>query len=95
VIGPTRVPAGSYTLFTIPSQAGWTLIVSRATGEWGTEYDPTADFARIPMTSATTPRVAERFTIAVTSRGSGKSNALTMQWDNVIATVPLRVAVGD
>jgi hypothetical protein len=95
LIGPKRVPAGSYTLFTIPSQAGWTLIVSRATGEWGTEYDPTADFARIPMTSATTPRVAERFTIAVTSHGSGKSNALTMQWDNVIATVPLRVAVGD
>lgn len=90
-IGGTRVPAGRYTLFTIPARTGWTLIVSRKTGEWGTEYDPTADFARIPMTSATTALPVERFTIAVRPRGSAAGD-LTMAWDTVVATVPIRSA---
>jgi hypothetical protein len=89
-IGGTVVPAGSYTIFTIPAPSGWTLIVSRKTGEWGTEYDPSADLVRIPMTSSSAARPTERFTIAVTPRGSG--SALTMSWDTVTATVLLRPA---
>jgi hypothetical protein len=91
MIGPTRVPAGTYTVFTIPAPTGWTLIVSRKTGEWGTEYDPTADLARIPMTSSTTAHPTERFTIAVKPRGAG-TDVLTLSWDTVVATVPLRAA---
>ena len=37
-VGGTTVPAGSYTLFTVPSQDKWTLILSKKTGEWGTDY---------------------------------------------------------
>src|ERR1700678_261309 len=36
MVGDQTVPAGSYTLFTVPSQKTWTLIVSKKTGEWGT-----------------------------------------------------------
>jgi DUF2911 family protein len=32
------VPAGNYTLFTIPNQDKWTLIISKKTGEWGIPY---------------------------------------------------------
>ncbi len=87
-IGGARVPAGSYTIFTIPAPTGWTLIVSRKTGEWGTEYDPSADLVRIPMTTSSSAQPAERFTIAVTPRGPG--SALMMSWDTVTATVLLR-----
>jgi Protein of unknown function (DUF2911) len=87
-IGGTLVPAGSYTIFTIPAPTGWTLIVSRKTGEWGTEYDPSADLVRIPMTSRSSAQPTERFTIAVTPRGPG--SALMMSWDTVTATVLLR-----
>jgi hypothetical protein len=90
IIGRTRVPAGSYTIFTIPNPSGWTLIVSRKTGEWGTEYDSSADLVRIPMRALSSPRPTERFTIAVTSRGS--VGVLKMSWDWVTAAVPLRAA---
>jgi Protein of unknown function (DUF2911) len=96
-IAGTLVPAGSYTIFTIPAPTGWTLIVSRKTGEWGTEYDPSADLVRIPMTSSSSARPAERFTIAIVPRGPGgnatrgaATGALTMSWDTVAATVLLR-----
>jgi hypothetical protein len=88
MIGRTRVPAGSYTIFTIPNPSAWTLIVSRKTGEWGTEYDPSADLARIPMRSLSSPRPTERFTIAIMSRGS--LGVMKMSWDWVTAAVPLR-----
>jgi hypothetical protein len=89
-IAGTVVPAGSYTIFTIPAPTGWTLVVSRKTGEWGTEYDPSADLVRVPMTSSSSARPAERFTIAVVPRAPG--SALTMSWDTVTATVLLRSA---
>src|SRR5262245_65536870 len=38
MVGGKHVPAGSYTLFTIPSQDKWTLIISKRTGEWGVPY---------------------------------------------------------
>src|SRR5262245_33590175 len=34
MVGSHHVPAGNYTLFTIPGQDKWTLIISKKTGEW-------------------------------------------------------------
>ena len=52
MVGGTHVPAGSYTIFTIPNKDKWTLIISKKTGEWGIPY-PGADqdFARVDMRS--------------------------------------------
>src|SRR5216684_4473407 len=38
MVGGTHVPAGSYTVFTIPNKDKWTLVISKKTGEWGTAY---------------------------------------------------------
>src|SRR6204780_2906493 len=43
MVGDQTVPAGSYTLFTVPREKSWTLIVSKKTGEWGTPYPGEAD----------------------------------------------------
>jgi DUF2911 family protein len=91
MIGDTHVPAGTYTLFSVPTRANWTLIVSRKTGEWGTDYDSSADLARIPMQVETAPRPAERFTIAIEPR-TGPDATLSLAWDTVVARVPLRPA---
>src|SRR5271154_3609927 len=49
-VGGKAVPAGSYTLFTLPNADNWMLIVSKQTGEWGIPYPgETSDFARMPM----------------------------------------------
>src|SRR6516164_1902851 len=42
------IPAGNYTLFTIPGQEKWTLIVNKHTGEWGIPYKyESEDLARV------------------------------------------------
>jgi Protein of unknown function (DUF2911) len=88
VIGGTPVPAGAYTLFTLPNAAGWKLIISKRTKEWGTEYDPTADLARIDMSVATLAAPVERLTYTIMPQGTGAT--LTVSWDKTAASVAVR-----
>jgi hypothetical protein len=65
-VGGTPVPAGNYTLFTIPNKDKWVLILSKKTGEWGTNYPgPSNDLARIDMKVSTLPSPVEDFTISL------------------------------
>jgi Protein of unknown function (DUF2911) len=89
-IDTVRVPRGTYTLWTIPERDSWTLIINRATGQWGTDYDKSQDLARIPMKVSTIDESVERFTIGIESTGS-RSGVLTMTWDMTRASVPIRV----
>ena len=52
-LGPLTVPAGDYTLFLLNARTGWSLIVSRATAEWGTDYDASREFGRVALASRT------------------------------------------
>ena len=90
-IGNARVPRGTYTLYTLPTATGWTLIVNRQTGQWGTEYDPSRDLVRIPMQVATLRQPVEEFTIAL-EKGRAGANVLALAWETTRATVPFRVA---
>jgi len=76
MLGSTTVPAGEYTLFSLPTADSWTLVVSKKTHEWGTEYDSTMDLARIPMQVTTTKTPVELFTISVNPKG-----VLSFAWD--------------
>lgn len=85
-VGGTAVPAGNYTIFTIPEASKWTLVVSKKTGEWGTEYaGPGEDLARIPMKVSKTGGPVENFTIGFEQAG-GKCT-LIMDWENTRASV--------
>ncbi len=90
VIGTLRVPRGTYTLWTIPARDGWTLIVNRQTGQWGTDYDKTQDVGRTQMKVATLREPVERFTIAIEPTRNG-AGVLVMRWDTTQATVPIQV----
>jgi len=86
-IGDLQVPAGTYTLFVdISDPANWTLIVSKATGEWGLAYDPAKDLGKTPMTMATPPSLVEDLTYTIKDEGGGKGT-LTLEWENVSASV--------
>ncbi len=89
-IGTARVPRGTYTLYTIPTATGWTLIVNRQTGQWGTQYDPSRDLVRIPMQSTTLRQPVEQFTISLRRARAG-ANTLELAWENTLASVPFRV----
>ena len=86
LIGGTKVPAGTYTLYTVPSEQGWKLIVNKQTGQWGTEYSQDQDLARIDMTTSKLSAPAETFTISL---NNGK---LTMDWENTRAEVEVKPA---
>jgi len=88
----TRVPRGTYTLYTIPTAAGWTLIVNRQTGQWGTQYEPARDFARIPMRVTTLREPEEQFTISL-EPGRGGQGTLALTWETTRAWVPFRQAI--
>ncbi len=64
-IGGALVPAGTYSLFSIATPAGWMLIVNRQHGQWGTDYNPDRDLVRIPLALRHTAPV-ERFTMSLT-----------------------------
>ncbi len=61
-IGNTFIPRGIYTLFALPTRNGWKLIVSKEVLQWGTDYDPKQDFARIDLRSRTLPEPIESLT---------------------------------
>lgn len=87
LIGETRVPAGSYTVWSLPTADGWHLILNKQTGQWGTEYHSEHDLAHIPMTVETLASPLEQFTIAVAEDGT-----LSLAWADRRGTVPVKVA---
>lgn len=90
VFGTTSVPAGTYTLYTLPMADGrWWLIVNRQTGQWGTVYDQAQDLARIPLQVQELPEPVERFTIAVEPGGVG--GTLALLWGRTRLSAPFAV----
>jgi hypothetical protein len=63
-IGTLAVPAGTYTLYTLPGTP-WQLIVNKQTGQWGTEYTQGQDLGRVPMTAGTLSAPSEQLTVAI------------------------------
>lgn len=85
-VGGKDVPAGSYTIFTIPNADKWTLVISKETKEWGTAYPgPDKDLTRADMKVSKLPSPVENFTIAFDKAGSGC--ALRMDWETTRASV--------
>ena len=90
LIGGERVPAGTYTLWTLAVPGRYQLIINRQTGQWGTVYDPARDLARVPLAAAVLPRVMERFTIVVEPTGD-RAGTLRLRWDATELSVPISV----
>lgn len=89
-VGGAKVPAGNYTLFTIPSQKQWTLIISKKTGEWGIPYPgKSEDLARVPMRSEELSTPVEQFTISF-ERTAPEACSLRMDWETTRAEVSVR-----
>ncbi|MFQ5689527.1 MAG: DUF2911 domain-containing protein [Gemmatimonadota bacterium] len=89
--GETRIPAGEYTLYTLPSPDGWTLIINEQTGQWGTEYHRDRDLVRLPMKVETLEQPVELFTISVVPGKNGKG-ALSLSWAGTRAWVDFQAA---
>lgn len=81
VIGGRDVPAGAYSLYTIRQNGQYFLIINNNTGQWGTEYDATKDFARVPLTMRQRGDVQESLQIVmVPADAQSARGALTISW---------------
>jgi hypothetical protein len=89
VVGDKEVPAGSYTIFTVPAADKWTLIVNKKTGEWGIPYKYESDeLARIDMKVSKLPSPVENFTISYAKSGSGCT--MQIDWETTRASVDIK-----
>jgi Protein of unknown function (DUF2911) len=87
-VGGTTVPAGTYTIFTVPGKDKWTLIISKKTGEWGTDYPGQSnDLARVDMKVSTLPSPMENFTISFDKSSSG--GTMNIDWETTRASVAI------
>jgi hypothetical protein len=85
-VGGKAVPAGSYTIFTVPNADKWTLIINKKTGEWGIPYKYESDeLARVPMTVSKLSSPLENFTISYEK----SSCTMNIDWEQTRASVQI------
>jgi hypothetical protein len=88
VVGEKNVHAGRYTLFTLPTENKWTLIISKQTGEWGIPYPGAKyDFARTDMNVSKLRSPLENFTISFDQTGS--SCTMKLDWESTRVSVEI------
>jgi hypothetical protein len=89
-MGGQVIPPGQYSLWSIPGTSGATLIINRQTGQWGTEYDPQQDLARLALTRTSTAEPVEQFTIAIEPAETG--GELRLSWDRTTYLLHFAIA---
>ena len=88
-IGGVKVPAGKYTLYTLPSEGTWKLIINKQTGQWGTKYDESQDLARVDMKKSALSQPVEQFTISFDKKNENTAN-LNLDWENTRVSVEVK-----
>jgi DUF2911 family protein len=85
-----QVPAGTYSLWTVPHISGADLIVNKQTGQWGTEYNGSHNLDMARMTTQALPAPMEEFTISIIPVDT-QHGTLAMEWGSFRWTAPIEV----
>ena len=88
-LGTVHVQPGTYTLYTLPGEKAWTLIINRQTGQWGTEYSQATDLGRIEMQVGSTSMPVEQLTLTLNDTAAGGD--LTLRWERTETKVAFSV----
>ena len=93
-IGSLAVPKGDYSIYILPEEKQWTLIVNKQTGQWGIHHDgsttevPADDLGRVIMKLSKPAAPVETFAITLSKlTKDGNQGSLAMSWENTVATV--------
>lgn len=87
------LPAGKYTLWTIPDEKEWTIIWNSKQYGWGVDFDsqalrePEADALQVKVPVQNTDTPAEMFSI---SFEENESLAMAFSWDQTKVSVPIK-----
>lgn len=86
--GGTAVSAGTYSLFTIPGEGEWTVILNKNLNQWGSySYDEGADVARVMGAASSDGKSLEEFSIAFKEADGGAH--MIMGWGSTRVAVPI------
>jgi hypothetical protein len=87
--GDKKIPAGTYTLYSIPDKDEWTIIFNSKLDTWGAyEYEEGKDVARIKVPAGKSDAEVEAFTIAFD--GKDGTGTMALAWENTLVKVPLK-----
>jgi hypothetical protein len=87
------VDPGSYSLYTIPGEQEWTVIVNRATAQWGHEsaYTEEVRAQEVGRTTVAAERVGEHVEMfTIRSEPSGNGSDMILEWENTRVRVPVQ-----
>ena len=89
--GMLTVAAGTHTIYTLPGDKDWQLIIGKLQkpGQWGVPYPEGQDLGRVPMKVSKASAAVEQLTISVDDTAAG--GALRVEWGTVSATAPFTV----
>jgi hypothetical protein len=94
IIGEATIPAGAYTLQTLPNEDGTAkLIINKQIGQWGTgagSYDKERDLARIDLKKEALDAPVDQFTMDISENPSG-GGILKMMWESTAFSTPFTV----
>lgn len=89
VFGGLTLPAGAHTLWVLPTEDKWQLIVNKETGQFGTDYNADHDLGRVDMKLDSLGTPAAQHTISIDPRPEG--GVLRIEFGTAKATVPFTV----
>lgn len=94
LFGNATIPAGAYTLFSLPTETGGKLIINKQIGQWGIgpgSYDEKQDVARVDLTKEALDTPIDEFTMSVAKNPSG-GGLIKLMWENTQYSAVFTVA---
>jgi hypothetical protein len=89
-IGSLKLPKGTWSIWAIPGEKEWTLVINKQSGQHHLDYDPGEDFGRTKMIVKTLATPVETFRIELSSNG-GNKGTLALIWETTEASIPFTV----
>jgi hypothetical protein len=89
--GALTVPAGPHTIWMLPTEDAWTLIISKQPSGFHTRYPASSDLGRIELAKRTLPSPIEQLTFVIRSSPSGSGGTLAMRWATTEVSAPFTV----
>ncbi len=89
-IGDLKLPKGAYSIWTLPKDNDWTLIINKETGQFHLNYNASLDFGRTKMNVKRLDTPVETFRVDLRNDG-GNKGTLALVWENTEASIPFTV----
>jgi len=86
-MGTLKIPKGTYSIWTLPTEKEWTLIINKESGQFHLDYNQSLDFGRTRMNVKTLPEPVETFRVDLRNDG-GNKGTLALVWERTEASIP-------